>query len=138
MLTDGCCITDLAFQLHRADKTGKSPFPEVWFERDRVAVMSTFIAGKFPKAIPKQVLHLVGTKMAKGSVKDVIQKLQHSALGKVNGNIEKVKQAFADSIRSDFRVSAAVMLLAAAIIYWRYPADRRGKYQLHKRPPEYQ
>lgn len=86
-----------------------------------VAVMGTFIASRFPKLIPKEVLQLVGEKMAKGSVGNVLQKLQQSGMGAQHGNMDKVREAFAQSIHAGFRFGAAVALIAAAVLWWWYP-----------------
>ena len=86
-----------------------------------VAVMGTFIAAIFPKKIPQPVLKLVGEKMAKGSVGDVIEKVQKVKLAPLAPNMEALKQAFTDAIHTGFRFSSLVVLIVAIVLYRWYP-----------------
>lgn len=87
-----------------------------------VAVMGTFIAKQFPKGIPKETLRLVGMKLARGSVGDVIAKVQRAHLNK---DMPAIREAFAQAIHTGYRFSALTVLLEAVVIWYWYPTRRR-------------
>lgn len=83
-----------------------------------VAVMGTFIAARFPTLIPKNILKLVGTKLAKGSVGDVIEKAQKAGL---SNELQSIRIAFSQSIHTGYRFSAVIVLIGSAVIWFWYP-----------------
>jgi EmrB/QacA subfamily drug resistance transporter len=86
-----------------------------------IAVIGTIVANNFPALIPPRVLDAVGMETAKASAADVIKKMQESGVTDQSSDLIAVREAFAASIHSGFRISAIVVIVVAAILFWWYP-----------------
>jgi MFS family permease len=94
-----------------------------------IAVMGTILTNEFPRHLPPQVLQALGADVARLSVAEVVRHVHSLSPAMQDSSLYFVRLAFADAVHTGFRISAAVVLVVAAMTFWWYPGrrDRAGE-----------
>jgi predicted MFS family arabinose efflux permease len=92
-----------------------------------IAVMGTILTNEFPRHLPPRILQTVGVETARLSVAEVIRRLQLLNPAIQDGSLYWVRLAFAAAVHTGFRISAVLVLVVAAVMFWWYPGGSLGR-----------